>query len=35
MNWMWKYFSYDKDRLIIGKKKGNIPVEEATQKTMV
>jgi NADH dehydrogenase len=36
VNWMWSYFSYDKGiRLIIGKKKENIPVEEVTQKTMV
>ncbi len=36
LNWMWSYFSYDKGiRLIIGKKKENVPVEEVTEKTMV
>ncbi|QHT70946.1 NAD(P)/FAD-dependent oxidoreductase [Rhodocytophaga rosea] len=36
MNWMWSYFSYDKGiRLIIGKKKENIPVEAVTQKAVV
>ncbi|WP_276373530.1 NAD(P)/FAD-dependent oxidoreductase [Chryseolinea sp. H1M3-3] len=36
INWMWSYFTYDTGiRLIIGKKKENVPVEEVTEKTMV
>ena len=35
INWMWSYFTYDTGiRLIIGKKKENIPVEESTEKTV-
>ncbi len=36
INWMWSYFTYDTGiRLIIGRKKENVPVEEVTEKTMV
>jgi NADH dehydrogenase len=36
LNWTWSYFSYDKGiRLIIGKKKENTPVEDATTKAVV
>jgi NADH dehydrogenase len=36
LNWMWSYFSYDKGiRLIIGKKKENVPVEAVTEKAIV
>jgi NADH:ubiquinone reductase (H+-translocating) len=36
INWMWSYFTYDTGiRLIIGKKKENVPVERVTEKTMV
>lgn len=36
INWMWSYFTYDTGiRLIIGRKKENIPVEQATEKTVV
>lgn len=36
INWMWAYFTYDTGiRLIIGKKKENIPVEKVTEKTVV
>ncbi len=36
INWMWAYFTYDTGiRLIIGKKKENVPVEEVTEKTVV
>lgn len=36
INWMWSYFTYDTGiRLIIGKKKENIPVEHVTEKTVV
>jgi NADH dehydrogenase len=35
INWMWSYFTYDTGiRLIIGKKKENVPVEEVTEKTV-
>src|SRR5688572_14019870 len=35
INWMWSYFTYDTGiRLIIGKKKENIPVEQMTEKTV-
>jgi NADH dehydrogenase len=36
INWMWAYFTYDTGiRLIIGKKKENVPVEKVTEKTVV
>jgi NADH dehydrogenase len=36
LDWLWSYFSYDAGiRLIIGRKKENAPVEQATQKAMV
>jgi NADH:ubiquinone reductase (H+-translocating) len=36
INWMWSYFSYDTGiRLIIGKKKENVPVEQVTEKATV
>lgn len=36
INWMWAYFTYDTGiRLIIGKKKENVPVEKMTEKTVV
>jgi NADH:ubiquinone reductase (H+-translocating) len=36
INWMWSYFTYDTGiRLIIGKKKENLPVEHVTEKTIV
>jgi NADH dehydrogenase len=36
LNWIWSYFTYDTGiRLIIGRKKENIPVEHATEKTIV
>ncbi len=36
INWMWAYFTYDTGiRLIIGKKKENVPVEHVTEKTIV
>jgi NADH dehydrogenase len=36
INWTYSYFSYDTGiRLIIGKKKENVPVEKSTQKAMV
>jgi NADH dehydrogenase len=36
INWMWSYFTYDTGiRLIIGRKKENTPVEEATEKAVV
>jgi len=36
INWMWAYFTYDTGiRLIIGKKKENVPVEKVTEKTIV
>ncbi len=36
ITWMWSYFSYDKGiRLIIGKKKENVPVEAVTEKVEV
>ena len=36
INWMWAYFTYDTGiRLIIGKKKENVPVERVTEKTVV
>lgn len=35
INWMWSYFTYDTGiRLIIGKKKENVPVEQVTEKTV-
>ncbi|MEJ7647313.1 MAG: NAD(P)/FAD-dependent oxidoreductase [Chryseolinea sp.] len=35
INWMWSYFTYDTGiRLIIGKKKENIPVEQMTEKSV-
>jgi NADH dehydrogenase len=35
LTWLWSYISYDKGiRLILGWKKENKPVEEATEKTM-
>lgn len=35
INWMWSYFTYDTGiRLIIGRKKENVPVEEVTEKTV-
>lgn len=36
INWLWSYFTYDTGiRLIIGRKKENVPVEKVTEKTMV
>jgi NADH dehydrogenase len=36
INWLWSYFTYDTGiRLIIGRKKENVPVEAVTEKTMV
>lgn len=36
INWMWSYFTYDTGiRLIIGRKKENIPVEATTEKVAV
>jgi NADH dehydrogenase len=36
INWMWSYFTYDTGiRLIIGRKKENLPVEQVTEKTVV
>jgi NADH dehydrogenase len=36
INWTYSYFTYDTGiRLIIGRKKENVPVEKATQKAMV
>lgn len=36
INWMWAYFTYDTGiRLIIGKKKENVPVEKVAEKTIV
>jgi NADH dehydrogenase len=36
INWIWAYFTYDTGiRLIIGKKKENVPVEKVTEKTLV
>ena len=36
INWMWSYFTYDTGiRLIIGRKKENVPVEQATEKTTI
>jgi NADH dehydrogenase len=35
INWIWSYFTYDTGiRLIIGRKKENLPVEEVTEKTV-
>ncbi len=35
INWMWSYFTYDTGiRLIIGRKKENVPVEEVAEKTI-
>jgi NADH dehydrogenase len=35
INWMWSYFTYDTGiRLIIGRRKDNIPVETVTEKTV-
>lgn len=36
INWMWSYFTYDTGiRLIIGRKKENVPVEATTPKSVV
>ena len=36
INWMWSYFTYDTGiRLIIGRRKENIPVEATTAKAVV
>jgi NADH dehydrogenase len=36
INWLWAYFTYDTGiRLIIGRKKENVPVEKVTEKTVV
>lgn len=36
INWVWSYFTYDTGiRLIIGKRKENVPVEQATEKVVV
>jgi NADH:ubiquinone reductase (H+-translocating) len=36
INWLWSYFTYDTGiRLIIGRKKENVPVEKVAEKTMV
>lgn len=36
INWLWSYFTYDTGiRLIIGRKKENVPVENVTEKTVV
>ena len=36
INWMWSYFTYDTGiRLIIGRRKENIPVEATATKTAV
>ena len=35
INWVWSYFTYDNGiRLIIGRKKENVPVENVTEKTV-
>jgi len=35
INWIWSYFSYDNGiRLIIGRKKENVPVENVTEKAV-
>lgn len=36
INWLWSYWTYDTGiRLIIGRKKENVPVEKVTEKTVV
>lgn len=36
INWVWSYFTYDTGiRLIIGKRKENVPVENVTEKAVV
>jgi NADH dehydrogenase len=36
INWLWSYWTYDTGiRLIIGRKKENVPVERVTEKTVV
>ncbi len=36
INWVWSYFTYDTGiRLIIGRKKENVPVESVTEKVVV